>query len=103
MKLSIEAPWGKDEFEEGDELGWIKRLIRQLEWFLQNGRSPNPDYTRQDLEGYRQVLATGSHLVAGRFIEIKGAAREKGKKYTNMEVIALMKANGEWHSKEKIN
>jgi len=92
----IEAPWGHVKLDLNDNLGFIEHFIRQLEYFLNTGVSPNPEATRQDIEGYKILLATGSQTIAHRFLTRKNAYARRGEIVRNLDVIAAMKASGEW-------
>lgn len=94
----IDAPWDHVKLAFEDNLGMIEHFIKQLEYFVEAGVPPNPEATRQDIEGYRMVWARGNQNLAGRFLERRSDARKKsGKMFIrNLDVIAAMKENGEW-------
>jgi len=94
----IDAPWDHVKLAFEDNLGMIEHFIKQLEYFLNAGVSPNTEATRQDIEGYKMVWARGNQNLAGRFLERKSDARRKsGTMFIrNLDVIAAMKENGEW-------
>ena len=93
FNVDISAPWG--EFKCETVLSFIQQLISQLESFLPT--SPNPQFTKDEIEGYRWVLATGREDLADLFIQTKGAARENGTPFkSNLDVIAFLTRKGRW-------
>lgn len=91
--FDISAPWG--EFKCETMLSFIQQLIAQLESYLPN--SSNPQFTKDDIEGYKQVLATGREDLADLFLQTKGVARENGVPFkNNLDVIAYLTKKGRW-------
>lgn len=98
--LKTGAATAKAEWGDGDlstQRGLLAHVIKQLEYFLRTGGSPNPEYTRRDLQGYKEVWDTGSETLADLFFKTKDDARKKGIPFKdNLAVIAHIKMRGLW-------
>ena len=98
QKTVIRSPWGVFQGNPADpdyHEKLLKHCIAQLKYYLRHRRSPDPAKTRDDLEGYEEVLAAGRPAIR-RFFELKESARDRGFALKNKDVIALMKSQGEW-------
>lgn len=90
IKCSVDAPWGK--FECDTYLDFFRQCRAQLQYFLDQKQSPNEEFTRAELAGYDELLATGSEDMAEAFAMIKHDCRERGvAPPTNLEVIHRVK------------
>ena len=69
-EITLEAEWGTVKMSDGP-LGLMAHLCQQLEYFLKAGVSPNPEFTKAELAGYRLVLETGSETVANAFLDLR--------------------------------
>ena len=68
--ITLEAEWGTVKMSDGP-LGLMAHLCNQLEYFLKSGVSPNPEYTKAELAGYKLILETGSETVADAFMDLR--------------------------------
>jgi len=93
LDLEIDAPWG--QYTIKSMLDFIKHARDQLKYFLEQG-SPNPDFTKAEIAGYEDVIATEDENVAKAFIRLKGENRERGVTLTNKEVVEELKKRGKW-------
>ena len=59
--LEVKTPWGDALI--GCPLDAIRHCSEQLEYILINSLSPNPEYTKQDLQGYWEVLSTNKYPI----------------------------------------
>jgi hypothetical protein len=93
LTVNISAPWG--EFKCETILSFVQQLIAQLESFLPT--SSDPKFTEYEIEGYKQVVATGREDLADLFLQTKGVARENGTPFkSNFDVIAFLTEKGRW-------
>jgi hypothetical protein len=91
----VSAPWGDFKYE--GSLSFIRQCIAQLEWFLSQSQSPNPEHTKFDIEGYKQILATEREDLADLFLKTKDDARRKHEYFeNNIAIIDFLKKEGKW-------
>jgi hypothetical protein len=99
MRMKVTAPWCDDQsIEVGTYQEIIMCCISQLNYLITKGMAQ--DRTQDDLEGYQEVLATGSEDIAKKFFEIKDGERQKHNYLSNKEVIQRIKNEGLWDVEE---
>lgn len=96
-RIVLDCPWGKLDMSlkpgEEDFRGLLEHVIAQLTGFLHS--SPNPEHTRRDLQGYKQVYETGCEKAAAVFFRLKWEAKEAGRPFRdNLAVVELLKKQG---------
>lgn len=88
-KQTIDAPWGHFEIETWVQ--FLEQTAAQLRFYLNAGDSPNPQFTKDCIAGYEQVIAMGEEA-CGLFVQVKSEWREAGRSYKdNLEVAAEVK------------
>lgn len=94
MRMQIDAPWGKYEFEADSCLSFIAQAIDQLEFFKQKMKEPT-QHILNDLEAYHQLLMSGSEKNCEVFLQMKHEAIKTGKMFKdNLEIVNAMKQSG---------
>lgn len=86
----IKAPWGDLELSGASKLAVIAHCIKQLEYYLTEGMSPDPRATREDIMGYHRIIETGSESIAEEFFAQKNMAIRSGAKLSNNEVADVV-------------
>lgn len=97
--IVVEAEWGTLRYYENDparHMAILDHMIDQLTFYLKNRVTPDPDKTRRDLDGYKQLKATNDSDLIERFFDIKHELRKQGKIVRNTWLINYMKANKLW-------
>lgn len=96
--MHLATPWGN--FECNNFMDFFVMCRKQLQWYLDEGESPNPAHTRADAAAYDELIALGDDETAAAFLRAKGAAREAKQPFkNNAAVIEHLKANGLWGPK----
>lgn len=92
--ILIEAEWGT--FQCDTAIQFLNQVICQLQYYLDGKMSPNPEFTKKDIEGYRMVVATGNERTALDFLDEKPKIKNANKSATNLDVVEHMKQIGKW-------
>jgi len=92
--MEMDMPWGF--FKCDSVLDFYKQCAAQLQYYLDHDQSPNPEFTRQELAGYQELIDLNCENTALVFLESKSIARESGLPHSNQSIIKNIKANGLW-------
>lgn len=91
--LKITAPWGHHDCST--YLAFFRQTRAQLQHYLDTRATPNPAFTRAEIAGYDELLATGSETFAAAFAARKSLYRDRGERPPpNLEVVQTLKAEG---------
>lgn len=99
-KVTAKSAWGTHDITTG--LGAIGHTRAQLQYFLDNGRSPNPAFTKTEIAAYDAILDCGIEENAAEFLKVKTEWRTgklKADFNNNFDVIAYLRKNGLWKEK----
>lgn len=98
LSINISSPWGEYDFK-GSAFGlpFIRQCVDQLEFILAGASEDKIAGIKNDIEGYKQVLATENEELAVRFIAIKDEARKQRQRFKdNLAVIDHLKSINQW-------
>jgi hypothetical protein len=80
-KITVEAPWTDGEVDVTFGLGMIRTSAAQLIWYLETGQSPNPDFTKRDLDALKLIIEKNDEQLALDYMRTKHEAIRAGKRF----------------------
>lgn len=99
-EMKVKGPWGEDE--PSGMLGFIKTAKKQIQFYIDNDITPNPEAAKRDIEGYDIILNTGIEENAHNFLKLKAESR-CGRDVAirdNHHAIEILKERGLWRDKQ---
>lgn len=89
--IHFNAPWGDRTCNNNIDV--IRTGIDQLEYYIRHNQCPDPEWTRDDIRGYRFIVDSGSEDLAHRFLMAKSRLREiSGRSPRNRDVLECLNA-----------